>query len=113
MIYKWIRGTAAVWDLAILHAKCLVLGPNRAGRANRLEYTHWQPGIVTFGSLGRARGRRGVDRWSIGELRLLPQLALESSENSQGDRLLGCCPKPISEMLYLQLPKEGAKDAGE
>eukprot|EP00971_Amphidinium_carterae_P059158 1169707-Amphidinium_carterae.1 len=84
-IYKWIRGVAAaaVWDVAILHEN---------GKL-------WQPGLATFPAkttsqssrttgdlvnviahcpLGKARG---VDRWSTGELCLLPDVAIEDLAN--------------------------------
>eukprot|EP00971_Amphidinium_carterae_P123148 2438481-Amphidinium_carterae.1 len=52
--------------------------------------------------------------WSIGELRMLPDQAIEDRacllKLIEAD---GTWPKAIREMLYLQLPKEGARDAGE
>eukprot|EP00971_Amphidinium_carterae_P135204 2679745-Amphidinium_carterae.1 len=95
-IYKWIRGTAAVWDLAILSEDGFALNPDQAAQAELQAWSKlWQPGSTTFPNkasstsswstgdlknvtahcpLGKARG---VDRWSIAELRLLPDTAIE------------------------------------
>eukprot|EP00971_Amphidinium_carterae_P049501 975412-Amphidinium_carterae.1 len=92
----------------------------------------WQPGHATFPSkstsasscrtgdlrkiiahcrLGKARG---VDRWSTGELRLLTDVAREDLVNFlKVVEATGTWPQDIREMMYLQLPKEGARDAGE
>eukprot|EP00971_Amphidinium_carterae_P006107 120334-Amphidinium_carterae.1 len=91
-IYKWIRGTAAVWDLAILSENGYALSPDQVAQAELAAWSKlWQPGNTTFSQkvtsqsswrtgdlrsvishwcLGKARG---VDRWSIAELRLLPE----------------------------------------
>eukprot|EP00971_Amphidinium_carterae_P201622 4000880-Amphidinium_carterae.2 len=88
-IYKWIRGTAAVWDIAILHENGFALTPDQAAQAELGAWSKlWQPGTTTFPHkqtsksswrtgdlkevirhcpLGKARG---ADRWSIAELRL-------------------------------------------
>eukprot|EP00971_Amphidinium_carterae_P112285 2224075-Amphidinium_carterae.1 len=98
-IYKWIRGTAAVWDLAILSSVWtsdgFALSPDQATQAELEAWSKlWQPGRTTFPAkatslsswvtgdlqsvirhcpLGKARG---VDRWSIAELRMLPATAI-------------------------------------
>eukprot|EP00971_Amphidinium_carterae_P235124 4665830-Amphidinium_carterae.2 len=134
-IYKWIRGTAAVWDLAILSDEGYALSPDQAAQAELSAWSKlWQPGTTTFPNkttsqsswstgdlrsvinhcpLGKARG---VDRWSIAELRLLPDMAiadLATIFKMVETTLSGTWPQAIKEMLYLQLPKEGARDAGE
>eukprot|EP00971_Amphidinium_carterae_P151639 3005891-Amphidinium_carterae.6 len=95
-IYKWIRGTASVWDLSILHENGYALGPDQTAQSELMAWSKlWEPGLTTFPHkqtsasswatgdlrnvimhcpLGKARG---VDRWSIGELRLLPAQAIE------------------------------------
>eukprot|EP00971_Amphidinium_carterae_P272298 5403994-Amphidinium_carterae.1 len=62
--------------------------------------------IIAHCPLGKARG---VDRWSIAELRLLPDIAIEDlARFLKIVEQVGCWPLAIREMLYLQLPKEGA-----
>eukprot|EP00971_Amphidinium_carterae_P033145 652553-Amphidinium_carterae.1 len=132
-IFKWIRGTAAVWDLAILSEEGYALSPDQATQAELEAWSKlWQPGRTTFPDkatsqsswgtgdlcsvirhcpLGKARG---VDRWSIAELRLLPDTAISDLANFlKVVEATGAWPHAIKEMLYLQLPKEGARDAGE
>eukprot|EP00971_Amphidinium_carterae_P350462 6491558-Amphidinium_carterae.2 len=99
-IYKWIRGTAAVWDLAILSENGFALSPHQAAQAELDAWSKlWQPGHTTFPHkdtsqsswrtgdlkavishcpLGKARG---VDRWSIAELWILPDQAIEDLAN--------------------------------
>eukprot|EP00971_Amphidinium_carterae_P233542 4634806-Amphidinium_carterae.1 len=99
-IYKWIRGTAAVWDLAILSEEGYALSPDQATQAELEAWSKlWQPGNTTFPAkatsqsswgtgdlrsvirhcpLGKARG---VDRWSIAELWLLPEDAIADLAN--------------------------------
>eukprot|EP00971_Amphidinium_carterae_P029749 585473-Amphidinium_carterae.1 len=95
-IYKWIRGTAAVWDIAILSDDGFALSPDQAAQAELQAWSKlWQPGTATFPnkaasvsswSTGELRNiiahcpvgkARGVDRWSIAELRLLPDIAID------------------------------------
>eukprot|EP00971_Amphidinium_carterae_P340335 6478620-Amphidinium_carterae.1 len=127
-IYKWIRGTAAVWDLAILSDAGYALSPDQAKQAELEAWSKlWQPGRTTFPDkttsqsswgtgdlrsvirhcpLGKARG---VDRWSIAELRLLPDTAIaDLAHFLKMVEATGAWPHDIKEMLYLQLPKEGA-----
>eukprot|EP00971_Amphidinium_carterae_P082354 1628259-Amphidinium_carterae.3 len=95
-IYKWIRGTAAVWDLAILHENGYALSSDQAAQSDLIAWSKlWQPGrstfpnkhtsasswrtgdlraVIKYCALGKARG---VDRWSIAELRLLINQAIE------------------------------------
>eukprot|EP00971_Amphidinium_carterae_P084880 1679598-Amphidinium_carterae.1 len=48
-IYKWIRGTAAVWDLAILSKDGYALSPDQATKAELEVWSKlWQPGNTTF-----------------------------------------------------------------
>eukprot|EP00971_Amphidinium_carterae_P141436 2802561-Amphidinium_carterae.1 len=48
-IYKWIRGTAAVWDLAILSADGYALSPDQAAGAELEAWSKlWQPGQTSF-----------------------------------------------------------------
>eukprot|EP00971_Amphidinium_carterae_P349340 6490968-Amphidinium_carterae.4 len=75
----------------------------------------WRTGdlrnIIDHCPLGKARG---VDRWSIGELRLLPDIAINDLATLlKHVEIIGVWPKDIREMMYLQLPKERARDAGE
>eukprot|EP00971_Amphidinium_carterae_P348908 6490738-Amphidinium_carterae.1 len=89
-----MRGTAAVWDLAILHKNGYALSPDQTAQAEhcqeyplatgtsnlsqRAYLSSWLTGdlsnIIAHCPLGKARG---VDKWSIGELRLLPDVAIE------------------------------------
>eukprot|EP00971_Amphidinium_carterae_P300159 5963890-Amphidinium_carterae.1 len=131
-IYKWIRGTAAVWDLAILSDTGFALTPDQAAQAELAAWSKlWQPGCTTFTNktslqsswrtgdlqavinhcpLGIVGKARGVDRWSIAELRLLPDLAIEDlAKFLKVVETQGAWPVAIKEMLYLQLPKEGAR----
>eukprot|EP00971_Amphidinium_carterae_P230548 4575387-Amphidinium_carterae.1 len=44
-IYKWIRGTAAVWDIAILSEDGFALSPDQAAQAELQAWSKlWQPG---------------------------------------------------------------------
>eukprot|EP00971_Amphidinium_carterae_P257225 5106554-Amphidinium_carterae.1 len=53
-----------------------------------------------------------VDMWSIGELHLLPDLAIDDLAHFlKMVEETDTWPTAIKEMLYLQLPKEGARDA--
>eukprot|EP00971_Amphidinium_carterae_P008746 171952-Amphidinium_carterae.1 len=132
-IYKWIRGTAAVWDIAILSDEGYALTPDQGTQAELQAWSkQWQPGQTTFPhkttsqsswSTGELRNvishcplgkARGVDRWSIAELRLLPDHAIDDLAHFlKTVEATGRWPIAIKEMLYLQLPKEGARDAGE
>eukprot|EP00971_Amphidinium_carterae_P244385 4852653-Amphidinium_carterae.1 len=48
-IYKWIRGTAAVWDLAILSDNGYAVSPDQAAQAELEAWSKlWQPGYTTF-----------------------------------------------------------------
>eukprot|EP00971_Amphidinium_carterae_P108342 2145139-Amphidinium_carterae.2 len=48
-IYKWIRGTAAVWDLATLSENGYALSPDQAAQAELEAWSKlWQPGSTTF-----------------------------------------------------------------
>eukprot|EP00971_Amphidinium_carterae_P208450 4135785-Amphidinium_carterae.1 len=48
-IYKWIRGTAAVWDLAITHENGFALSPDDTAVAELAAWSKlWQPGTVDF-----------------------------------------------------------------
>eukprot|EP00971_Amphidinium_carterae_P059734 1181704-Amphidinium_carterae.3 len=48
-IYKWIRGNASVWDLAILHENGYALSPDQTAQAElRACSKLWQPGIADF-----------------------------------------------------------------
>eukprot|EP00971_Amphidinium_carterae_P056474 1115905-Amphidinium_carterae.1 len=48
-IYKWIRSTAAVWDLAILSDEGFALNPDQAAQAELQTWSKlWQPGRTTF-----------------------------------------------------------------
>eukprot|EP00971_Amphidinium_carterae_P184057 3654242-Amphidinium_carterae.4 len=70
---KSANGSVArlVWDLATLHEESYVLRPDQTAQAELAAWSKlWQPGTVTFAP-------RGVDSWSIGELRMLQQVAFE------------------------------------
>eukprot|EP00971_Amphidinium_carterae_P311084 6182141-Amphidinium_carterae.1 len=48
-IYKWIRGTAVVWDLAILSGNGFALSPDQAAQAELEAWSKlWQPGHTSF-----------------------------------------------------------------
>eukprot|EP00971_Amphidinium_carterae_P172054 3411418-Amphidinium_carterae.1 len=75
----------------------------------------WRTGdlrkIIDHCPLGKARG---VDRWNIEKLRLLPDIAINDlAIFLKHVEIIGVWPQDIREMMYLQLPKEGARDAGE
>eukprot|EP00971_Amphidinium_carterae_P108243 2143401-Amphidinium_carterae.1 len=68
-IYKWIRGSAAVWDIAILSDEGYALTPDQAGQAElqawRLSWSKlWQPGQTTF-----PHKTTSQSSWRTGELR--------------------------------------------
>eukprot|EP00971_Amphidinium_carterae_P351074 6491897-Amphidinium_carterae.2 len=125
------RPLSGTWPF--LSEKGFASSPDQAATAELEAWSKlWQPGHTTFPHkatsqsswrtgdlqavinhcpLGKARG---VDRWSIAELRLLPEQALEDlARFLKVVEEQGTWPKAIKEMLYLQLPKEGARDAGE
>eukprot|EP00971_Amphidinium_carterae_P193528 3840130-Amphidinium_carterae.1 len=55
-IYKWIRGTAAVWDLAILSSDGFALSPDQATKAELEAWSKlWQPGRTTFPAKATSR----------------------------------------------------------
>eukprot|EP00971_Amphidinium_carterae_P115711 2291710-Amphidinium_carterae.2 len=58
--------------------------------------------IIDHCPLGKARG---VDRWSIGELSLLPDIAINDLATLLNVEIIGVWPRDIREMMYLQLPK--------
>eukprot|EP00971_Amphidinium_carterae_P205300 4074816-Amphidinium_carterae.2 len=75
----------------------------------------WRTGdlrkVIAHCPLGKTRG---VDRWSIGELCLLPDIAIDDlAALLKHVEIIGVWPQDLREMMYLQLPKEGARDAGE
>eukprot|EP00971_Amphidinium_carterae_P084696 1676320-Amphidinium_carterae.2 len=51
-IYKWIRGAAAVWDLAILHENGYALSPDQAAQSELIAWIKlWQPGHSSYQAL--------------------------------------------------------------
>eukprot|EP00971_Amphidinium_carterae_P252585 5014677-Amphidinium_carterae.1 len=117
-IYKRIRGNASVWDLAILHYNGYALSPDQTAQAELNAWsTRWKPGVASFPNkttcesswrtgdlrkvidhcpLGKARG---VDRWSIGELRLLPDIAiLDLATMLKHVEIIGVWPEDIREI---------------
>eukprot|EP00971_Amphidinium_carterae_P051864 1021081-Amphidinium_carterae.1 len=57
---------------------------------------------------------RGVDRWGMSDLKLLPPAAvLDLAQFLKTVELTGVWPEQLREMLYLQLPKDGAREAGQ
>eukprot|EP00971_Amphidinium_carterae_P347326 6489264-Amphidinium_carterae.1 len=76
---------------------------------NSTSESSWRTGdlrnIISHCPLGKARG---VDRWSIGELRLLPDIVVEDMAHYlKMVEVAGKWPQDIREKMYLQLPKEG------
>eukprot|EP00971_Amphidinium_carterae_P242483 4814867-Amphidinium_carterae.2 len=64
-IYKWIRGTAAVWDLAILSEDGYALSPDHAAQAELEAWSKlWRPGDTTFPNKTTSRSS-----WGTGELK--------------------------------------------
>eukprot|EP00971_Amphidinium_carterae_P139214 2758690-Amphidinium_carterae.1 len=64
-IYKWIRGTAAVWDLAILSDDGYALSPDQAAKAELQAWSKlWQPGTTTF-----LHKTTSQSSWCTGDLR--------------------------------------------
>eukprot|EP00971_Amphidinium_carterae_P137110 2717150-Amphidinium_carterae.2 len=117
-IYKWIRGTASVWDVA----EAELTAWSKPWQPGEMLFEHRSTSqssgdsgdlvnIISHCPLGKARG---VDGWSISELRLLPQVAIDDLASMlKVVEVTGTWPQEIREVLYLQLPKEGAKEAGE
>eukprot|EP00971_Amphidinium_carterae_P297646 5913580-Amphidinium_carterae.1 len=57
---------------------------------------------------------RGADRWGMSEFKLLPPAAvLDLAQFLKTVELTGVWPEQLREMLYLQLPKDGAHEAGQ
>eukprot|EP00971_Amphidinium_carterae_P279337 5545376-Amphidinium_carterae.1 len=57
---------------------------------------------------------RGADRWGMSEIKLLPDQAVRDLVLFlKCVEVMASWPPALREMLYLQLPKEGAKNAGE
>eukprot|EP00971_Amphidinium_carterae_P224567 4454834-Amphidinium_carterae.1 len=64
-IYKWIRGTAAVWDLAILSNDGFALNPDQAAQAELQAWSKlWQPGRTNFPNKTTSESS-----WCTGDLR--------------------------------------------
>eukprot|EP00971_Amphidinium_carterae_P348062 6490301-Amphidinium_carterae.2 len=133
-IYKWIRGTTAFWDLAVHDDDEIAYALDDTARVELGAWSKlWRPG---FPSLQRRRApgggswsyhnlqdiikhcptgkTRGADRWGMSEIKLLPVHAVKDLAT-----FLKCVeakaswPPELREMLYLQLHKEEAKNAGE
>eukprot|EP00971_Amphidinium_carterae_P270283 5362885-Amphidinium_carterae.4 len=95
-IYKWIRGTVVVWDLANRGSNGFALTPDEAAQVELEAWSKlWRPGCVRLRSVvtddrsawsastiskiikrcpaGKARG---TDRWGMSEFKLLPPAAV-------------------------------------
>eukprot|EP00971_Amphidinium_carterae_P000175 3746-Amphidinium_carterae.1 len=65
-IYKWIRGTAAVWDLAIPSTDGFALSPDQATRAELEAWSKlWQPGNTTFPAKATSQSSWGDRRSAL------------------------------------------------
>eukprot|EP00971_Amphidinium_carterae_P125102 2478732-Amphidinium_carterae.1 len=124
-IYKWIRGTVVVWDLAIRGSNGCALTPDESAQA--WSGPVWLRSVVTddpsawsASTISKIVKRcpagkaRGVDRWGMSEFKLLPPAAvLDLAQFLTTVELTGVWPEQLREMLYLQLPKDGAREAGQ
>eukprot|EP00971_Amphidinium_carterae_P093918 1858619-Amphidinium_carterae.2 len=69
------------------------------------------PTACYFCRLGRAMGRGSLEHCGIEHA---PPVAIKDLTSFLKQvEVTGCWPQGLREMLYLQLPKQGAKDAGE
>eukprot|EP00971_Amphidinium_carterae_P264311 5243162-Amphidinium_carterae.2 len=133
-ICKLIRGTIVVWDLAIRGSNGFALNPHETAEVELEAWSKlWRPGLVRLRSVvtddpsawsastiakiikrcpaGKARG---ADCWGMGEFKLFPPAAvLDLAQFLKTVELTGTWPEQLREMLYLQLPKDGAREAGQ
>eukprot|EP00971_Amphidinium_carterae_P158352 3139194-Amphidinium_carterae.1 len=135
-LFKWVRGTTKVWDLAVQTPEGWASSPGEVADSELRAWSKlWKPGHTSrqtgghrfleppsssLGGLWEVLARikkgkaLGADHWTISELKSLGPEAVGRLE------VLLCLfeqqgrwPEQLREMLYLQLPKEGAKEAGQ
>eukprot|EP00971_Amphidinium_carterae_P317819 6318007-Amphidinium_carterae.1 len=132
-LFKWVRGTTKVWDLAVRTPEGWASSPGEVATSELRAWSKlWKPGHTVRepgGHEPRLPGRGGLwevlarikkgkalgaDHWTISELRSLGLEAIGKLEvlflffEQQGR-----WPDQLRELLYLQLPKDGAKEAGQ
>eukprot|EP00971_Amphidinium_carterae_P166114 3292667-Amphidinium_carterae.3 len=85
---RCISGSEAMLELAMLRENGYALSPDQIAQAELNAWsTLWQPGVANFpnkSTIANPPGEpaRGVDRWSIGELRQLADIAVEDLATS-------------------------------
>eukprot|EP00971_Amphidinium_carterae_P031127 612539-Amphidinium_carterae.2 len=133
-IYKWIRGTTAVWDLAVHDENGFAHTPDDTAKVELGAWSKlWRPTAPELQKLpsdkpsewsfhalrsgikhcpsGKARG---ADRSGMNEIKLLlEQVVRDLMVFLKCVEVKASWPPALREMLYLQLPEEGAKNAGE
>eukprot|EP00971_Amphidinium_carterae_P045753 900316-Amphidinium_carterae.2 len=75
--YKWIRGNASVWDLAILNEDGYSLTPDQTAQAELQAWSKlWQPGEATFPNKATSKSssrtgdlRKVIDHCPLGKAR--------------------------------------------
>eukprot|EP00971_Amphidinium_carterae_P320180 6364487-Amphidinium_carterae.3 len=135
-IYKWIGGTTAVWDLAVHDENGFAHTPDDTAKVELGAWSKlWSPGTP---KLQRLRNDK-PSKWSYHTLRSVikpvplerPEALIDGSCRMSEIKMLpdqavrdlvvflkcvevvASWPPALREMLYLQLPKEGAKNAGK
>eukprot|EP00971_Amphidinium_carterae_P137533 2725643-Amphidinium_carterae.4 len=107
----WNQGTTAVWDLAVHdEGGTPQLQKLRSDKASEWSY-HTLRSVIKHCPSGKARG---ADRWGMSEIKLLPDQAVRDLVVfHRSVEVMASWPPGLKEMLYLQVPKEGAKNAAE
>eukprot|EP00971_Amphidinium_carterae_P201857 4005256-Amphidinium_carterae.2 len=134
-LFKWVRGTTKVWDLAIQTGDSWAASPGAVAQGELQAWSKlWKvcktdrqvtpapfriPEEASLGSLWDTlshikKGKAvGPDQWTAKELRALGKEAINALEALFLREQQGQWPEALRDLLYLQLPKEGAKEAGQ
>eukprot|EP00971_Amphidinium_carterae_P319360 6347297-Amphidinium_carterae.2 len=109
-IYKWIRGTVVVWDLAIRGSNGFALTLDETAKVELEAWSKlWRPGLVQL----RSVVTDDPSAWSPSTISKIikrcPAGKARGADRLGNERLTGVWLEQLREMLYLQLPKDGAR----